>query len=1093
MKTSLLKFNLIQPSIVLVAAVLIAASLLPSIARAQDPLMPNGPYGVQPFDPNPAAPDSITRRFMTYGVDSDATAIPLKTLRITNNTAHTVYPIMRDPNSNRIKDSTTIGLYDPYDPPDKEYRGYIGYEQGGKFYFGLKKGQSILVSVPLVFWNGARIGVGTDGKYVAPTQDPNPLRYRANSQRSITKTPTSGDTISNGVVMWYRAEIAEAPNDDTEDQLAEWTIRDHGYLVNPKITAKTRSEIPDNQLVTLINYDVSNVDNLYLPLAMAANDVWVVPQKSGPPPDPNRNGWQPGSDPDVYGWTGAINTIDFLQNHIREFTANNNQLLGEYFGSKKQGWPFYNIPNPSNDPNAPRKIPSGANVFAQSPLKAVPSSYGNGQWQNDKYMLSSGGTEPIKAAIGWAGTPPDGDPPGSFILHVNLAEPDKIAFLQKNYLVKGLPPDQPPTPNPIQDGTTVTDVVAATGTITLSKPLVASSKNCAFEFTRPAGDYASDAMIKLWYSWAQYYLAHWKDRTPGAPTGPMPITASIEKNTATMSFNQAHPELVEGMAVTGPGLDDAETEKGRHQGDAVILQITTDKKSVILSQVANQSSTSGRFTVRPPQSLLWTPTKNGDPGYPLIGNEFQFSNEPAWHNPYDFSQQVYLIMASMNQIGLPNNDSVSKFMQDVVGANMGFIFTNQAKLTDDGKMVTAMIRDMIKSVLRGVWDFTKFPDKIENGKHVVWYPDPKEHRGKQPFNVFNLDPFVWFVHVQLGFSGYGFSVDDDTADVGAGGASQLQLTVIDTGGLKNLNPWTIQAPYGPVENVSLEYSGPATDTNGDTLYNAIERVSDDLTRPIKITTKGQHHLSNGDTVVIDQVTGNNAANGKFKINNITSNTFELFDAATGTMPIFPSGKYTGGGRWSYPLHPYIDSGADLTKVFYRVTGDDALGTFQGTLVSANGVDRNKTNGKNFRVWRLGRQDVGRLLLDADLTDADGIPLPAGTYNFTFFGVAETGSGLGGPPLRLGAIREDIHEELDRIEKKLHGIEKQHSETKKSDRKSRWLEMRISVLTARLQYPTDEVLQQLEQTIEARQSLGRKAMRRFLDQLNTRLAELQSGG
>ena len=545
------------------------------------------------------------------------------------------------------------------------------------------------------------------------------------------------------------------------------------------------------------------------------------------------------------------------------------------------------------------------------------------------------------------------------------------------------------------------------------------------------------------------------------------------------------------MAVTGPGLDDAETEDGRHQGDALILQITTDKKSVILSQVANQSSTSGRFTVRPPQSLLWTPTKDGDPGYPLIGDKFKFSDEPPWHNPYEFSQQVYLIMASMNQIGQPNNDSVSKFMQDVVGANMGFIFTNQAKLTDDGKMVTAMIRDMIKSVLRGVSDFTKYPDNVDDhGNHLSWYPDPSKPTGGRGFNVFNLDPFVWFVHVQLGFSGYGFSVDDDTADVGAGGASQLQLTVIDTGGLKNLNPWTIQAPYGPVKNVLLPYSGPATDTNGDTLYHAIESVGNET--PIRITTPGQHHLSNGDTVLIDQVNGDAAANGKFKINNVTSNTFELFDAATGRTPIAPSGRYISGGRWFYPLHPYIDSGADLTKVFYRVTGDDALGTFQGTLVSANGVDRNKKNGKKFRVWRLGRQNEGRLLLDADLTDVDGVPLPAGTYTFTFFGVAETGTGLGGPPpFHLGAIRENIDEEMDRIQKRLHRLEKQDSDTKKSERRSRWLEMRIAVLKARLDYPTDEVLKQLEETVEARERLGRKNFRNFLDQLNTRLAELQA--
>jgi hypothetical protein len=437
------------------AAVLTAASLLsPSTGAVADPtyLMPTGPGGgqpddgIQPFDPNPAAPGSKTRQFLTYGVDPDGNSIPFKTLRITNNTGSTVYPIMRDPNSNTIQGSSTVGLYDPYDPANKEYRGYIGYEQGGKYYFGLEKGESILVSLPLVFWNGARIGIGTDGQYLTPSGLPNPLRYDPNAHRAIANAETSGDTIPNGVVMWYRAEIAQAPNDDTEDQLAEWTIRDHGYLVNPKITAKTNGEIPDNQLVTLINYDVSNVDNLYLPLAMEATDVWVVPQKSGTGPTPNRTGWGPGSNPDVYGWTGASNTIDFLQTRIREFTADNNTLLGQYFGSKKQGWPFYNIPNPTNDPNAPLKIPSGANIFAQSPLKAVPSSYGNGQWQNDKYMLSSGGTKPISATIGWAGGTPD--QPGSDILHLNLAESDKIAFLEEGYIVTGVPPINPRHPIP---------------------------------------------------------------------------------------------------------------------------------------------------------------------------------------------------------------------------------------------------------------------------------------------------------------------------------------------------------------------------------------------------------------------------------------------------------------------------------------------------------------------------------------------------------------------------------------------------------------------------------------------------------------------
>ena len=42
-------------------------------------------------------------------------------------------------------------------------------------------------------------------------------------------------------------------------------------------------------------------------------------------------------------------------------------------------------------------------------------------------------------------------------------------------------------------------------------------------------------------------------------------------------------------------------------------------------------------------------------------------------------------MASMNQIGHPNNDSVSKYMQDIVGANMGFIFTDDAKKSFDAQ------------------------------------------------------------------------------------------------------------------------------------------------------------------------------------------------------------------------------------------------------------------------------------------------------------------------------------------------------------------------------------------------------------------------
>lgn len=1057
-------------------AVFTAVSLFTSLARAADPAvrMPTGIGGgmpddlKQPFDQNPTDPNSLTRRFLkAFGKDPDENTVPLKTLRITNNTANTIYPIMRDPNSNKLASDPAVGQYDPYDPPDKEYRGYIGYEEGGVYYFGLKPGASILVSIPLVFWNAARISIGTDRRYLTPTGKPNPLQYDQFAYRSITKAETSNNTIPNGVVMWYRAltppdpknpeNTAEAPRDDSEDQLAEWTIRDHGYLSNPQITAKTKGEIPDNQLVTLINYDVSNVDNLYLPLAMEALDAWVLPQGSGTGPTPNRTGWSPGMVPDVYGWTGAINTIKFLQDHIAEFTKKeDNQFLGEYFGEKKRGWPFYNIPNPENNPNPPRKIPSGANIFAQSPLKNVPSSYGDGvNWQNDKYILSSGGTDAISVTIGWAGGTPD--QAGSTTLHLNKFadnEKPKIAFLAANFkdyvfTVEGRPPldanQQPLRSNPIQNGTVVLDVDEAAGTVTLSKPLIASSESVAFKFDRTVDDYASKALIRLWFSWAQYYLKN----TPATLAGPKQIPGSIKAMTATLKFAEPHPELVKGMAVTSPVLDDVMTEVDKHEGNAVILEIASDQKSVILSQVVGKDDT-GPFTVHPlpspanlKEALKWTPVA-GDPGYPLIGDKFNFAGDPTPPNPmknprdpYEFSQQVYLIMASMNQIGKTNNDSVFKFMQDVIGGNMGFIFTNEAKKWDETDMVTGMIRDMIKSVLRGVSDFTKYQDDVDaQGNHTNWYPNPADHRGGQRFNVFNLDPFVWFVHVQLGFSGYGFSLDDDTADVGAGGASNLQLTVTGTGGLPNTNQWAVQAPFGPIKNVSLQYSGAASPTNGDTQYFKITGVSH--TTPMTVTTDAPNKLSNGTTIIIDSVQGEPAANNTFQARNVTKFTFDLYDYATGTVPVAPTGAYAGNGRWGYyPFRPYVKTGADLTKVYHRVLGDDASGVFQGVFVSVNSVDRNPNKPmERFRVWQRGRTDEGRLIFNTDLTDAKGNALGPGTYSFTFFGIAEPAVGGGIAFDETAAAVERLRDRLDDA----RDIKNDEKRQRKVERIRDWLEI-----------------------------------------------------
>jgi hypothetical protein len=57
---------------------------------------------------------------------------------------------------------------------------------------------------------------------------------------------------------------------------------------------------------------------------------------------------------------------------------------------------------------------------------------------------------------------------------------------------------------------------------------------------------------------------------------------------------------------------------------------------------------------------------------------------------------------------------------------------------------------------------------------------------------------------------------------------------------------------------------------------------------------------------------------------------------------------------------------------------------------------------------------------------------------------------------------------------------------------RLLHLRIEVFEARLVYPTDQVLQQLDQTLDERTSLSRGAKRRILPRSREPLAELQPG-
>jgi hypothetical protein len=120
-----------------------------------------------------------------------------------------------------------------------------------------------------------------------------------------------------------------------------------------------------------------------------------------------------------------------------------------------------------------------------------------------------------------------------------------------------------------------------------------------------------------------------------------------------------------------------------------------------------------------------------------------------------------------------------------------------------GPELVGEARDMAKSILRGVYDYYQVPDQSQ------WYPDPKTPTGGQKFNVYNLDPYVWFVHKVAGLTGYGFSIDDDLANPSATGPrdddanhspSNLEIGFSGTKGTGNLSaamPLTNQTQWFP--------------------------------------------------------------------------------------------------------------------------------------------------------------------------------------------------------------------------------------------------------------------------------------------------------
>jgi hypothetical protein len=776
------------------------------------------------------------------GSNTPVPQIPVKQVTITNNLTATVYPFMRDAaatidpaaSSTDLPPAQRIyqGFYDPIDQMNEEYRGYIGYSLNGVNYLGLPAGMTITVSVPLVFWDGARMEIGVDGTYLvtnakvqASLLSPNPYQYydknpdgSTTARVALPALSSSGGPVggngqaATGMVMWYRQGVnnqtdrtqpaalqAQAPANDAPAQLTEWTMRDPVLsIINPNID-KLKPNYGETH--ANINYDVSYVDSMALPVAMEALDV-PVPVQTVPALDPTN----PNPGPRLpYGWIGAAQTPAEFQAALSAFASNTPANgLGSYFDGK--GWPEYDFPAgafPGGTP--PIKVPSGQDVPQDTPLANKPSSY---DILGNLYMLTSGGTTPIKVVN--AG--------GSFSNNTKtlyiLANTGLLQAALKYTLQAGMAvtlADGQPTGPDVPDGTTVQSIGPADNPgfnftqydpgngipvtvleVQLNNTIPDSDKKSfVYNFNRVPSDYATTKLINLWYTWAKYYVDHVvSTEYPSVPGHSLTSDAKTPDN--VIKLNSPAPGLQPGMLVTGSAGSGISPLRADKTGATTIESIDPDGETIHLSQAVGVSADGSTYSFAKPS--MSSPAIAGYNQATILDNFTPTNNEISTvPNVLQFAQYAYQLLSLMSQIRNTGNGPIST---QILGNVIGGSITNADVNGDAFHHTEVAYRTKVKSLLRGVNDFSVQNDSTK------WYPEPSDPTGGQTFNVYNLDPFVWFVHKQMGLSGYGFSLDDDTADVSGNFSTKLGIAIGGLNGLPNQFEWGIAATYGPVSGTA---------------------------------------------------------------------------------------------------------------------------------------------------------------------------------------------------------------------------------------------------------------------------------------------------
>jgi hypothetical protein len=788
--------------------------------------------------------------------------VPQKLVTFTNNSNNhqTIYPFLYSPNNNKI--------YDPIDTANDEYRLYIGYQNNGHYILGLPFGKTITIDVPLVFWNGGRADIATDGIDLLPqpnqVQTLNPYQFTYTASTYITQQGVSSSN-DNGILMYYKANTVGSPVNPSPaapGQLTEWTIRDQDFLttVNAYDQSQGYGSIAASELTTLINYDVSYVDDMMAPIAMTATQVpvpiqyiqngtastqggtttitlssqdaalislltntypyqsnlWQVKYNAsltdtielgsitnvsgntvtvvnsspvtGVPTSTATFVFYTNSVKQDFGWTGANNDIVAMQNKILAFITNNSKKapnengLGKYFGGL--GWPKYYNPNS----NALLKIPSGANILINSPLTTATSPF-----DINRYLLTSGNN----GARIFYNAHEDLDP-----LNQPTNQGDTVTFKVsgaslaaiKNQGGTWVLSDSFDTSGNHLIGTInvkTINVAAQTITVTLNQSIANLRSGYSYVIVAPPSDPYTTKITNLWYSWANYYVNQFSN-LPSPGEIPATVSADTDSSTDTriLTLSTPQPQLKVGMTVSGQGIS----------GLTTIMRIATvkNKEMLYLSAPVPQALNGQTvdFNFSNPQPIAYS----NDPG--LLTNLINpngFGTDAAFAT--EFAASVYETMSAYSTVPvkhtlLPN--SSMDLVYEAIGGNVGFLPPNVNTLT----AITSDVRDLGKSILRGVPNFLTYPDQHTTDSQWqpgFWYPPPSTPTDGTGYNVYNLDPFVWFVHQQLGLSGYGFSFDDDVSDVGAGGASALTVTYA-SGPAANpvASQWFPSTPWGAV-------------------------------------------------------------------------------------------------------------------------------------------------------------------------------------------------------------------------------------------------------------------------------------------------------